>query len=107
MFRNTNKQGRSTFQKMLTNSTPRVDDHGMSIRSPFGIVGTCLGGGDNVGLRFDGPRTQQRLPVGLPSLRSERRGHQHHLCAGAGYTRMTARCLMSHFVIKARSCRVI
>jgi len=86
-----------------TNGAPGVDDHGMPIRSPLGVMCTRLRCGDDVTLRLDRPRAQQRLPVRLARLRGEGGRHQHHLRAGADDNRTAIRgkLFMLHLVTSA------
>lgn len=52
---------------------PRINDHRMSVTSPFFVVGTCLRSGYDIGLIFDSPCTKQRLPMSFACWDCKRR----------------------------------
>ena len=58
---------------------PRIDDHPVTVGGPPLSVSPPLTGGDHPGLALDSAGSQQRVPVVLTRLQSERRGNEQRL----------------------------
>ena len=73
--------------QLIHDTSPGIDDHGVTVRFASADMVTTLCGGDDVGQVFNCARAHQRFPMHLAGGRGKR-GRQHddvHVFHGAEY----------------------